>query len=106
MTKLPTPLCGKVIIEAADIKKEYGVSTIELPDSVVARHHKGTVKGTVIKMATDSFGDAYERHYGKVEHKPKVGDTVLVLQYQGVVLPDTDGKYHLVSDEDIIAVYE
>lgn len=112
---LPEPFLGRLVIETIieDVtayKRElYGMA----PDSKIQlveteNEHVPYKKGKVVKLATDSFGERYQKYYGTDRPKdsfPQVGDIVLFVPNQNFKL-DPAGKYSLINDEHIVAFYK
>jgi len=108
---LPKPFLGRLLIEAMDadveehLKKAVGLSSdsrLALPDSYKEQNSVPVKKGRVIDMAVDAFGDAFRNKYGEVGKTPELGDVVYFIPGQSYKI-DIEAKYHLISDEDIMA---
>lgn len=112
--KLPKPFLGRILTEAVDddieqyIREKAGVSKdslIALPENYKQKHSVPIKKGKIIDMAVDAFGEAFQNKYGQdVGALPKIGDVVMFIPGQSYRV-DIDEKYHMISDEDVIAFF-
>lgn len=114
MTNLPRPFLGRILTEGLDddveqhIKQKAGLdkdSLIQLPGDYKAKHSIPVQKGRIIDLAPDAFGEAFQNKYGfDTGKRPGLGDIVMFIPGQSYKV-DIEGKHHIVSDEDVIAIF-
>ncbi len=112
MVILPKPFLGRILTEAVDddveqhIKEKAGLgrdSLIQLPTEYKKTHSVPIQKGRIIDLAADAFGEAFVNKYGvDTGAVPGLGDVVMFIPGQSYKV-DLEAKYHIVSDEDVIA---
>jgi len=87
-----------VLIRAAEVSGKVG--SIEIPDFVESRMAAVELKAVVLEIGAQAWED-------EKEPRAKVGDTVLVTKYAGMMVRGKDNKqYRLVNDRDIFCVWE
>lgn len=93
--------CGWRIVIDPEYSKttDWGLEIIQPDRTGIA----ATTKGRVVAVGTAAFKD--QRYHGIW---CKVGDVVLYARHGGVIIedPDTQKKYVVLNDEDILGVYE
>lgn len=63
-------------------------------------------RGKILAMASDAYGETYERKYGKDGAPyPVVGDVIYYIPGQAYKI-DADGKYYYIADEDVMGFGE
>ena len=111
--KLFEPFLGRLTVEALPddteeyLKEMYGVSKnslLALPEDVLSDRCPLS-KGKIIKISQHSFGERFEKWYGKdiaeEGRSLKLGDTVYFIP-NNTYSVDPKKKYHVISDEHII----
>ena len=69
---------------------------IEIPMASMDREQQAQVKAELLAVGGNAFEDWNET--------PKVGDTVLIAKYAGLIYQDGDIDYRIINDKDIAAV--
>lgn len=96
---------GFTVIQAETVLDEYEQAKSGKSYKISKSGSIPTKKGIVIKMSPDAFGSTFQSRYGEdVGNTPKIGDTVMFIPGQSHRL-DLEEKYHMISDEDVLAVY-
>lgn len=129
---LPEPFLGRMIVEIVEENvEEYkkkllqktaekkGVSSdflskFEIVEGSINEetgsfeiHKQGSLPyrmGKVIDMAPDAYGIRYKQNYGSDGKPPAIGDVLMFVPNQSYKI-DAKGKYHIVGDEHVVAVY-
>ncbi len=90
---------GFRVIVRPDVSDEK-VGNIIVPDPARDQIDRAMMTGTVMSIGKDAWDG-----YGKGEPWAEVGETVVFGKYQGIIYTDTDTdiKYRILNDEDILA---
>jgi co-chaperonin GroES (HSP10) len=101
MNNLKWKPCGWRIVIDPEYKKvtDWGLEIIQPDRTGIA----ATTKGRVVAVGDAAFKD--QRYHGVW---CKVGDVVLYARHGGIIVedPDTQKKYVICNDEDLLGVFE
>lgn len=110
------PFLGRLVVEIIEedvegyMKEKAGLSRDSLITVVMdSKLHVPTTKGRILIKSDNSFGERFEKWYGKdiaeEGRKLQPGDIVKFVENQSYAL-DPEEKYHIVSDEHILGYYK
>jgi hypothetical protein len=99
------PINGHIVIrvDLEQIREDLGLSRdskIILTEMQERAFAGASSKGTVVKMATDAFGQKYKEKFGHEINPPKIGDVLHFIPYQSNRM-DKDGEYYLITDDAV-----
>jgi chaperonin GroES len=94
MTKI-IPLDDRAVVKVRTMERKTEGGII-LPDDYKDRHDMAQLEAEVV--ATGEF------FYSDCEVRPKVGDTVLITKYAGLLYTVDDVEYRTVSPRDIVGI--
>lgn len=93
------PILHRVILKP-DPVEEVTAAGIVICKDLIKKERKAIETATVVSIGETAFAD-----YGGGETTIKVGDRVVIAQYSGKEIKDSDETIYLaVNDEDIIAI--
>lgn len=93
------PILHRIILKLDDVE-EVTESGIIISKELIKKERKAVEIGTVVSVGETAFKD-----YGGDPSTVKVGDRVIIAQYSGKSVKDTDGTdLVVVNDEDILIV--
>lgn len=106
------PFLGRILLEAIEDSADSHLKdklqdkvSKEFLDKFVMTETKNKKvsisKGKIVKMAQDSFGQAYKNIYGSDHEVPEVGDVLYFVPNQSYQF-DSANKYHLIAENDIV----
>ncbi len=131
LKELPEPMLGHMVVEVIledtteylNTKKEvpedllklgfvpiYGDTTTNaMGEKVFKPYDQDTTapitKGVVVSKAPDCYGEVFKKKYGSdIGKAPEEGD-IVVFPPQSLISVDAIGKYQLLADKDVIAIY-
>jgi co-chaperonin GroES (HSP10) len=94
-----TPVLHRIILKL-DSVDEVTASGIVIPKDLIKKERKAVEIGTVVAIGETAFKD-----YGGGVNTAKVGDRVIISQYSGKAVTDTDGQeYVVINDEDLLVI--
>jgi co-chaperonin GroES (HSP10) len=94
-----TPILHRIILKP-DTVEEVTASGIVIPKDLIKKERKAIETATVVSIGETAFKD-----YGGGTTTIKVGDRVVIAQYSGKEIKDTDETIYLVvNDEDILVI--
>lgn len=91
------PLEDRVVLKIAKAEEKTSGGVI-LPDAYRERHDMAQLEAEVIELGEFAFVDS--------NVKPKVGDTVLITKYAGLLYTLNDEEHRVVTPRDIIGIKE
>lgn len=89
------PLMERALIKVPKFEQKTSGGII-LPDEYHERHEMAQLEAEVIAVAEFFFQD--------YEVKPKIGDTVLITKYAGLLYQINGEEYRVVEPRDIIGI--
>ena len=93
------PVLHRIILKL-DTVEETTASGIVIPKELIKKERKAVEIGTVISIGSTAFRD-----YGGDSDTVAVGDRVIIAQYSGKAVTDTDGnELVVINDEDILVI--
>ena len=94
-----TPVLHRIIVKL-DPVEETTQSGIVIPKELIKKERKAVEIGTVISIGETAFKD-----YGGSINTVEVGDRVIIAQYSGKEVQDTNGDtFVVINDEDILVI--
>lgn len=106
MAKLTVP-GHRVLIKPKELVKKTESGIILNYGEDEERYAAATTQGVVVAIGPDAWKTMYINGY-QGQPWAKVGDEVLFAKYVGkdVTDPETNVKYRVINDEDIVCVFE
>lgn len=93
------PVLHRIILKLDDVE-EITASGIVIPKDLIKKERKAVEIGTVVSIGETAFKD-----YGGGADTIKVGQRVIISQYSGKSITDTDDQeYVVINDEDILVI--
>ena len=92
------PLADRVLVEPSDVEESKSAGGIIIPDTAKEKPQEGKVVA-VGAGRTDENGKV-------IKMNVKVGDKVLYSKYGGTELKYEGKEYLIMSESDILAIYE
>ena len=92
------PLADRVLVEPSDVEESKSAGGIIIPDTAKEKPQEGKV-AAIGPGRTDEDGKP-------IKMNVKVGDKVLYSKYGGTELKYDGKDYLIMSESDILAIYE
>ena len=92
------PLADRVLVEPSDVEESKSAGGIIIPDTAKEKPQEGII-AAVGPGRTDENGKI-------IKMNVKVGDKVLYSKYGGTELKYDGNDYLIMSESDILAIYE
>lgn len=92
------PLADRVLVEPSDVEESKSAGGIIIPDTAKEKPQEGII-AAVGPGRTDENGKI-------IKMNVKVGDKVLYSKYGGTELKYDGKDYLIMSESDILAIYE
>ena len=93
------PVLHRIILKLDEVD-EVTAGGIIIAKELIKKERKAVELGTVVAIGETAFKD-----YGGSDTTLSVGDRVIIAQYSGKAVKDTDGsELVVVNDEDILVI--
>ncbi len=103
--KLPLlPVDKRVLVRPLTVAERKG--SIFLPQEYRGREQMAQIEGVLVATGANAFAEAKAEAEarGMRPDAPKVGDTVFIAKYSGIVIKEGDEEYRLCNDEDVCGI--